>query len=119
MQEVEVEAVGPEPAQAALAGLDHALAAGVVRIDLADQEHALPEVPERFADELLGPALAVHLGGIDEGHPELDPEPQRRDLPPRRPRSSPMRHVPWPRATTSSPPGILTRSAIAISSVDP
>ena len=80
MQEVEVEPVGPEPAQAALAGLDDALAARVVGIDLADEEDLSRQVPNRLADELLGPALAVHLGGVDQGHAELDAEPERRDL---------------------------------------
>src|SRR5215207_9398450 len=80
MEQVEVEAVGPEPAQAALASLDHALAARVVRIDLTDQEHALPDALKRLTDEFLGPALAVHLGSVDEGHSELDSEPKRRDL---------------------------------------
>src|SRR5437763_11632857 len=37
-------------------------------------------VADRLADQLLGRALAVHLGGIDERHPELDSALQRRDL---------------------------------------
>ena len=32
---------------------------------------------DRLGDHLLGAARTVHLGGIDQGHAELDPEPHR------------------------------------------
>ena len=31
-------------------------------------------------DDLLGAAAAIHLGGVDQGHAEIDPEPHRRRL---------------------------------------
>ena len=44
---------------------DSAFARGVVRIDFADQEGLVAPARERFADQFLGLALAVHLRRID------------------------------------------------------
>ena len=74
VQEVEVEPVGAEPLQAALAGGDGAFARGVVRIDLADEIDLVAQAPHGLADDLLGDALAVHLGRIDQPDAELEPQ---------------------------------------------
>ena len=56
-----------------------------VRQHLADQEDLVAAAGDRLADELLGPAVAVHLGGVDQRHPQVEAEAQRRDLlPPER-----------------------------------
>ena len=79
VQQVEVEAVGAQPAQARLQA---AIVARRVACDgstlLTRKTH--PAVRRRLADEFLGRAVAVHLGGIDQRHPQLDPELQRLDL---------------------------------------
>ena len=66
VQQVEVEPVGAEPPQAALAGGDGALGRRIVRIDLADQEDLVAPAADRLADHLLGTALGVHLGRVDQ-----------------------------------------------------
>ena len=80
VQQIEVEAVGLEPLEAALAGRDDAAPRGVVRIDLADQAHLVAPARDRLGDDLLGAAFAVHLGGVDQGDAEIEPELQRGDL---------------------------------------
>ena len=80
VQEVEVEAVGLEALEAALAGGDGALARGVVGIDLADEVDVVAQGAHGVADDLLGLALAVHLGGVDEAQAELEAELHRLEL---------------------------------------
>lgn len=80
MQEIEAEPLDPEPRQAARAGPLHVLAAGVVRIDFRDDEDLLAATVDGLAHDLLRAALPVHLGGVDERHPEVEPRAQRRDL---------------------------------------
>jgi hypothetical protein len=78
--EIEVEPVGAQTAQAALARGAHARARGVVRIDLADQVHVVAAAGDGFADHFLGAALAIHLGRVDQVHAEVEAEPQRGHL---------------------------------------
>ena len=66
--------------QAALAGGRHTCAAGMVGIDLADQEHALAPPSDRFTNQLLGSPFAVHLGGIDQRHAQIDAALKRGDF---------------------------------------
>ena len=80
MQQVQIEPVGLEPLQAALASVDDAVARGVVRQHLADDEQLVALPCRGFPDNLLGAAAAIHLGRVDQGHPELDAELQRRGL---------------------------------------
>jgi hypothetical protein len=67
-----VDAVQAQPAQAALAGRQHAALVGMLRQQLADDETIGARQPvglrlaQRLADHLLGPAVAVHLGGVDD-----------------------------------------------------
>ena len=53
---------------------------GIVRQHLADDEDFVAPARDRFGDDFLGAAVAIHLGGVDQGHAEIDAEPQRRDL---------------------------------------
>ena len=95
MQEIKVEALGAEALQASLAGGDGAGARGILRQHLADDEHLVAATCDGFGHDPLGFAVAIHLGGIDQRHAEVEPElerchfvvAQRRAL-------SPMRHVP-------------------------
>ena len=80
MQQIEVDAIGAEAPQAALAGGDGTPARGVVRVDLADDEDLVAAPGDGFAHHLLGAAFAVHLGGVDEAHAEVEPESKRRHL---------------------------------------
>ena len=79
MQEIEIEMIGVEPFQAPLAGGHHALARGVVRIDLAHQKHLGALTRDRLGHHFFRAALAIHLGGVDQRHAEVDAEPQRVD----------------------------------------
>src|ERR1700674_948692 len=51
-----------------------------MRIDLTHQESFVAPTLERLADEFLGAALAIHLGGIDQGKPEIETEPEGGDF---------------------------------------
>jgi hypothetical protein len=80
VQQVQVEVVGAEPAQAHLAGQHGAPATRVVREHLADEEHVVAAVGDGLAYQHLGRAVGVHLGGVDDGHAQAYTEAQRRDL---------------------------------------
>ena len=79
VQEVAVEPIGGEPRQRALAGGDGAGARGVVRQHLGDEKHLVAAAGDGFADDALGGAVAVHLGGVDVVHAEIEAAAQRRD----------------------------------------
>ena len=79
MQEVQVDPVGFETAQAALAGQDGAVAGSVVRVNLADQEHLVTASPNCLADEFLGEALSIHFSGVNECCTEIKAEPKFAD----------------------------------------
>ena len=80
VQQIEVEPIGLEPLEAALAGRNGTFARGVVRIDLAHQEDVVPAAGHGFRQHLLGAALAVHLRRIDQPDTEIEPELDRRHL---------------------------------------
>src|SRR5919201_1817039 len=62
-----------KPARAPLARFSHPRPRRVLRVELRDDEDLLAMTCDRFADDALGPAVRIHLGGVDERHPELDP----------------------------------------------
>jgi hypothetical protein len=66
--------------EAALTGGDGAGARGVVRIDLAHDVGPRSEARDCLADDFLGAALAVHLGGVDHRAAELEAILQRVEL---------------------------------------
>ena len=72
VQQVEIDALEAQALEAALAGGNRARARGIVGIDLAHDVGLGPSL-DRLADDLLGNALAVHLGGVDHGIAELEP----------------------------------------------
>jgi hypothetical protein len=47
----------------------------VVRQDLVDEEQPVAPPGHRLAHQPLGLAVGVHLGGVDERQPQVDPEP--------------------------------------------
>ena len=66
----------------------------VVRISLADDEGALSVALDGLGNDSFGAAFTVHFRGIDQGHPEIDPELQRTHLQSALVAPSPMRQVP-------------------------
>ncbi|MNH88933.1 hypothetical protein D3C87_1216950 [compost metagenome] len=72
MQQIQVDVLGLEPVQAALACLWDAFAAGVVRIDLADEEDVVALAGDGLRHDLLGASFGIHLGGVDQGHAQFD-----------------------------------------------
>ena len=80
VQEIKVEPVGAEALKARLAGFDGAGPARILRQHLADEEDLIAPRRNRVADDLFGPAIAVHLGGVDEGDAEIETEVQRGEL---------------------------------------
>ena len=52
----------------------------VVRQDLAHQKHLVPPPRDRLGDQLLGAAVAIHFGGIDEREAAVETEPERGDF---------------------------------------
>ncbi len=45
-----------------------------MRQDLADKKDLVTTIADCLAHEFLGSAIAVHLGGIDQRHAEVEPE---------------------------------------------
>jgi len=80
VQEIEVDLVGPEALQAAIAGGHRPDRRRMARQDLAHQEDLVAASGDRLADQLFGRAGAIHLGCVDQEHAEVDTEAQRRDL---------------------------------------
>src|SRR5581483_7175796 len=83
VQEVAVEVVGPQAPQARLARRDGPGEARVLGQHLADDEQLLAAAARaghRLRDQLLGAAVAVHLGGVDVHEIELEAGAQRLDL---------------------------------------
>ena len=80
VQQVEIDAVRPEPAQALLTCLGHQLSGGVVGVEFAYQEYLFAAPGDGFSHHLFRAAFAVHLSGIDEGHPEIETQPERGGL---------------------------------------
>src|SRR5690606_3128902 len=80
VQQIAVQPVGLQPFQRLLAGADRAGARGILRQYLGDEEQSVPlGRRERLGDDALGPAGAVHLGGVDMGHAGGDAGAQGRD----------------------------------------
>ena len=77
VQQVKIDAVGAQPPEASLAGLRHAGARGVGRQHLAHQEHLIAPPGDRIGHDLLGAAIAIHLGRIDQRHAKVEPQLQR------------------------------------------
>ena len=59
---------------------NRSLGARVVWQDLADEEDLITMIGDGLADELLRGAIAVHLGGVDQCHAQVEPEAECGDL---------------------------------------
>jgi len=77
VQQIAIEPVGFQPLQRALAGGDGAAARGVARQHFRNQEDLVAPSGDRFRDHQFG--VAIHFGGVDMGHAEIDAAPQRGD----------------------------------------
>ena len=77
VEQVQVQAVHPHPAQTVLTGPEDVPPARVVGVHLGHQEELIPVIaPDGPSQQLLGSAVAVHLRGVDEGDARLDARPQ-------------------------------------------
>ena len=88
VQEVAVQPVGAQARERALAGRDGTGARGVAGEHLGDEEDLVAPPGDRLADH--GLRVAVHLGGVDVGHAEIEAAVQRID------RGGPVRIVEVP-----------------------
>ena len=77
MQEIAIEPVGLQPRERAFARGDGAAPRGVARQDFRDQEDVVAPAGDGVRDHQL--RIAIHLGGVDMGHAEIDAAPQRGD----------------------------------------
>src|SRR3569833_2153369 len=77
MQQITVEPVGVEALQRALAGSDGAAPRCVARQHLGDEIHLVAAAGDGIGNYQLG--IAIHLGGVDMSHPEIEAPLQRRD----------------------------------------
>ena len=77
VQQITIEPVGFQPLQRTLAGRDGAAPRRVARQDFRDQENLVAPPRDGFGDHQF--RIAIHLGGIDVGHAEIDTPAQRRD----------------------------------------
>ena len=82
-----------------------AAAGRVMRQHLADQEYLRPPAGYRFTDHLLRSTFAVHLGGVDERHAQVEPQTQGGNLFPAP--VVPFAHT--PRALTENRDGLARR----------
>jgi hypothetical protein len=71
LQQIQMQPGGREPLEAALARGHDAVAGGLRGGDLADQERVVAEPFDGSADQLLGAAVGVALGGV--GQAEVEP----------------------------------------------
>jgi hypothetical protein len=77
---VQVDPVGPQPRQAVLDRLEDpaprvAAAVGAFahrEVDLGGEHDVVTSTPQRLADDLLGLARGVHIGGVDEVDPLVE-----------------------------------------------
>ena len=70
MQQIAIEIIGLQALQRTLAGGDGAAARGVARQHFRDQEQAVALSRDRVRYHEL--RIAIHLGGVDMGHAEID-----------------------------------------------
>ena len=94
MQQIEIDVIGAQSTQAALAGRNRRFSAGVVRIHLGYYSDLIAPAGDCTRDDFLGAAVAVHLGGVDERHAEVEAERERRNFVRRA--LAPLAHPPRP-----------------------
>src|SRR6516165_2327181 len=77
VQQVEIEMISAEPAEARLASTRNAVSPHMIGPHFGDQKYAVTLTGYHAADQFLGSAIAVNLGRIDQGHPERKSGAQR------------------------------------------
>src|ERR1700733_13697776 len=75
VQQVQVDAIGFQAPQAALAGRAAAVPRSVVRINLRDEKHLVTPPVDCLADKAFAPAIAVHLRRIDKPRTQIKSQP--------------------------------------------
>src|SRR5215469_16374376 len=77
MQQVEIEMISAETAEARVASLRDAVSHHVIGPHFGDQEYAVALTGDHVADQFLGAAVAVHLRRVDQRHAERKAGAQR------------------------------------------
>ena len=73
MQQIEIEVTAAQPCDAAPRSVERACVRGVLRQDFAGDEEALAHnTADRLTEHLLDGPGAVHLGGVEVRHSQLD-----------------------------------------------
>src|SRR4030095_13890401 len=80
VQQIEIETIGREPRETALAGGDGAFRTRVMRVDLADQKNLVTTARKRTRDDLLGAAIGIHFRGVEQRHAEIETRAPSGDL---------------------------------------
>jgi hypothetical protein len=80
VQEIQVEPVGAEAAQARLTSGHRAQSSGMLRQHLANEEHLIATSRDRLTHQDFGFALGIHLGRIDQGQAQVQPDAECLDL---------------------------------------
>ena len=81
MHQIEVQVAGPQPPEAALAGLLDTAAAGVLRVDLADDWNTWSRRPARASPRKVSVAPSPYIWAVSISvRPQLDKCAQRRGL---------------------------------------
>ena len=70
MQKIAIEAIGLQPLQRSFAGGDGAAPRCVARQHFRDKKKSVTFSGDRIRDHEL--RIAIHLGGVDMGHAEID-----------------------------------------------
>jgi hypothetical protein len=77
MQQVEIEMISAETAEARLTSPRDAVSPHMIGRYFGDQEYAVALTGNHAADQFLGAAVAVHLRRVDQRHPERKAGAQR------------------------------------------
>src|SRR5690349_6654105 len=80
VEEIEVQVIGSEPAETALAGDHSSFASCVVRQDLAHKEDVFATASDCFADQFFRGAIRVHFRRINERQAEVETRAQGGDF---------------------------------------
>src|SRR2546421_8957375 len=80
MQQIKIEMIGFQSSQAALARRNRPPPRRMMRQNFAHQKNLIPPPINRFANQMLRRAAPIQLGRIDHAHPQLQSQPQRRNL---------------------------------------
>jgi hypothetical protein len=102
VQEIHIQIVGLQPAQAVFTGAAHRRAAGMPGIDFGDQHHPVAQAADRLAHHLLRPAVGIHFRRIDHRQSMVDARAQCSHFLLTLRRVSPIYQVPSPMAGTAA-----------------